>query len=143
MAACTDRLVNGFIEWCREQPFYEDTVIVIVGDHPRMDSYLVDGVSYYDRTVYNCILNSAVEADNTQFREFTHMDIFPTVLAAMGFEIEGERLGLGTNLFSREETLAEQLGFDYINTEVSKSSTYYVDTFAPELSGTAEKEYPE
>ena len=139
VAACTDRMVSAFIEWCREQPFYEDTVIVVTGDHPRMDSCLVDGVSYYDRTVYNCILNSSAEAERTQFREFTHMDAFPTVLAAMGFEIEGNRLGLGTNLFSGEETLAERLGFEYINKEVSKSSAYYVDTFAPELSDAAEK----
>ena len=134
VAACTDQLVAEFVEWCAQQPFYEDTVIVITGDHPRMDTYLVDGVSYYDRTVYNCILNSAADAQDTQ-RTFTHMDMFPTVLAAMGNEIEGDRLGLGTNLFSDEQTLAEQLGFDYINTEVSKSSSYYVEKFAPELSG--------
>ena len=139
VAACTDRMVSAFIEWCMAQPFYKDTVIVVTGDHPRMDSYLVENVSYYDRTVYNCILNSSVEAENNQFREFTHMDMFPTVLAAMGFTIEGDRLGLGTNLFSGEETLAEQLGFDYINTEVGKSSVYYIDTFAPELSGTVKE----
>jgi putative glycosyltransferase (exosortase G-associated) len=133
VAACTDRLVKEFVAWCQTQPFYENTTIVITGDHPRMDTYLVDGVSYYDRTVYNCILNSAVTTARTTEREFTHMDIFPTVLAAMGYTIEGDRLGLGVNLFSEQETLAEQLGFDYLNTEVSKSSSYYVEKFAPEL----------
>lgn len=133
VAACTDAQVAEFVEWCKAQPFYEDTVIVITGDHPRMDTYLVDGFSYYDRTVYNCLLNSAVAAEGTENREYTHMDVFPTVLAAMGFEIEGDRLGLGTNLFSGRETLAEELGFDTLNTEVSKSSDYYVKTFAPEL----------
>jgi putative glycosyltransferase (exosortase G-associated) len=133
VAACTDELVAEFVAWCQQQPFYEDTVIVITGDHPRMDTYLVDGLSYYDRTVYNCFINSAVETDNLTNREFTHMDIFPTVLAAMGYEIEGDRLGLGTNLFSDKLTLAEEMGFDLLNTEVSKSSDYYVATFAPEL----------
>jgi phosphoglycerol transferase len=51
----------------------------------------------------------------------------------MGYEIEGDRLGLGTNLFSDKLTLAEEMGFDLLNTEVSKSSDYYVATFAPEL----------
>jgi phosphoglycerol transferase len=133
VAACTDRLVAEFVAWCQQQPFYEDTVIVITGDHPRMDTYLVDGLSYYDRTVYNCFINSAVTTGRMTNREFTHMDIFPTVLAAMGYEIEGDRLGLGTNLFSDQETLAEEMGFDTLNTEVSKSSDYYVATFAPEL----------
>lgn len=139
VAACTDALVAEFLEWCKAQPFYEDTVIVVTGDHPRMDTYLVDGFSYYDRTVYNCVINSAVTAERTQNREYTHMDVFPTVLAAMGFEIEGDRLGLGTNLFSGRETLAEELGFDYVNTEVSKSSDYYLKTFAPELFTGAEE----
>jgi phosphoglycerol transferase len=133
VAACTDKLVAEFVEWCKQQSFYEDTVIIITGDHPRMDTYLVDGISYYDRTVYNCFINSAVTTDNMTNREFTHMDIFPTVLAAMGYEIQGNRLGLGTNLFSDRETLAEEIGFDTLNTEVSKSSDYYVETFAPEL----------
>lgn len=133
VVTCTDRLVTDFVDWCSQQPFYEDTVIVIMGDHPRMDTILVDGVSYYDRTVYNCILNSGLEPESRYDREFTHMDMFPTILTAMGYEIEGDRLGLGTNLFSDQETLAERFGFNYINDEVSKRSSYYLEHFAPEL----------
>ena len=135
VVACTDRQVAAFIDWCREQPFFENTTIVITGDHPRMDTYLVDGVSYYDRTVYNCFINSAASTDALQNREFTHMDILPTTLSALGFDIEGHRLGLGTDLFSGEPTLAEQRGFEWVSTEVAKSSDYYLETFAPELSG--------
>lgn len=135
VAACTDQLVSEFIDWCKTQPFYEDTVIVITGDHPRMDTCLVDGVDYYDRTVYNCFLNTGLTPQNTENREFTHMDIFPSVLSALGYTIEGDRLGLGTNLFSGREGLTEQFSFEYINRELSKNSSYYVDTFAPELSG--------
>ncbi len=133
--ACTDRQVADFVAWCQQQPFYEDTVIVITGDHPRMDTYLVDGVSYYDRTVYNCFINAGAETQALTDREFTHMDILPTTLAAMGYDIEGERLGLGTNLFSGQPTLAEKKGFDWVEAEVSKSSDYYLETFAPELAG--------
>ena len=38
------------------------------------------------------------------------MDLFPTTLSSMGVEIEGNKLGLGTDLFSNEETLMEKLG---------------------------------
>lgn len=51
--------------------------------------------------------------------------MYPTVLAALGVKIEGHRLGLGTNLFSCEETLSEELGVDYFRTEVRKKSHYY------------------
>ena len=134
VAACTDRQVAEFVDWCREQPFFEDTLIVITGDHPRMDTYLVGGVSYYDRTVYNCFINAGKETKNIKNREFTHMDIFPTVLSALGYTIEGDRLGLGTDLFAEKATLAEELTFSYVDQEVARTSSYYLDTFAPELS---------
>ena len=64
----------------------------------------------YRCTLYNTILNSPIEAEETTFRKFTAMDMFPTTLASLGVEIEGNQLGLGTNLYSGEKTLAEQIG---------------------------------
>ena len=130
--SCADRQLYDFVKWCSEQDFYEDTVIVITGDHPRHDSSLVEGIPLNNRPVYNCIINSSVDTTKKFNRTFTHMDIFPTTMAALGFEIEGERLGLGTNLYSDKQTLAEELGFDNLNTELSKYSTYYIDRFTKE-----------
>lgn len=129
VVSCADRQAAEFIRWCQQQDFYEDTVIVVMGDHPRMDKNLVDGVEYYDRTIYNCILNSGLQG-RTKNREFTALDMFPTILSAMGFQIEGNRLGLGVNLFSEEKTLCETMGFDVLDSEFSKSSNYYVKQFA-------------
>lgn len=130
VVACADKQLTEFVEWCREQDFYEDTVIIISGDHPRMDTSLVAGVSYFDRTVYNCFINAAPSAEIRETnRTFMTMDMFPTILAAMGYEVEGERLGLGTNLFSGEETLAEKKGFDWVSRETSKTSDYYRENF--------------
>jgi phosphoglycerol transferase len=132
---CNDRVITEFVRWCQAQDFYQDTVIIITGDHPRMDASLVDGVAYYDRTVYDCFLNSAVESkQDAKTRTFTTVDMFPTILAAMGFDIEGNRLGLGTNVFSEQKTLAEEHGFEWLNQEVAKSSNYYVTKFAPNLN---------
>ncbi len=128
VVACTDKQVAEFVEWCKKQEFYEDTLIVITGDHPRMDTSLVDGVSYYDRTIYNCFINPACEIQGeVSNRTFTTMDIYPTVLSAMGFTIEGNRLGLGTNLFADKKTLAEEMGFDKLDGELSKNTTFYKD----------------
>lgn len=128
VVSCTDRQVAEFIRWCQKQPFFEDTAIIVSGDHPRMDTDMVEGVDTYDRTIYNCFINcetGAIEQLNLTNRTFTPMDIFPTTLAALGFKWDGERLGLGTNLFSQQMTLAEELGFDYLNTELGKKSAYY------------------
>jgi phosphoglycerol transferase len=140
--ACADRQIGDFIDWLKEQDFYENTTIVITGDHPRMDNYLVDGVAYNDRTVYNCFINSVYDEEPaTTERQFTAMDIFPTVLSAMGYQIEGEHLGLGVNLYSGEETLVEKMGIDALNDELMKSSRFYVESFAPELLSLVEDEF--
>lgn len=55
--------------------------------------------------------------------------MFPTVLTSMGVEIEGHRLGLGTDLFSGEKTLFEQEGRFYVNEELNKRSNFYNERF--------------
>ena len=79
----------------------------------------------YKRTLYNVIINSAIEEQNSKNRIYTTLDMYPTILASMGIQIEGERLGFGTNLYSGKPTLAEELGFDYLDKELSKYSEYY------------------
>lgn len=131
VVACSDKQLYNFIKWCQKQDFYENTLIVIMGDHPRMDSILVDGVSYYERTVYNCFINSAKEPRlSCKKRECSTVDMFPTVLSALGFEIDGNCLGLGIDLFSETKTFSEEMGFEQFNEELSKYSRYYIDNFS-------------
>lgn len=130
---CADRQIGDFLGWCKEQDFYEDTVIVVLGDHPRMDSELVENVEYYDRTNYNLFLNvddALTDEAQTTGRLYTPMDMFPTILAALGNQIDGDRLGIGTNLFSSRQTLCEEMGFDTLNSEIGKYSQYYVEHFS-------------
>ena len=52
--------------------------------------------------------------------------MYPSTLAALGVKVDGERLGLGTNLFSIKETLTEQYGgIENLNAELAKRSDYY------------------
>ena len=60
------------------------------------------------------------------------MDMFPSTLASMGVTIQGERLGLGTNLFSAEPTLAEQYGIETIDEELVKESKFF-DNFVSDI----------
>ena len=127
---CADIQLAEFIEWISCQEFFKDTVIVITGDHPRMDQFLVKDIPYYERTVYNCFINASTpESFVKNEREFAAFDMFPTILCAMGFKIEGNRLGLGTNLFSSVKTLSEEMGFKEFNSEISKHSDFYEKHF--------------
>ena len=69
-----------------------------------------------------------INTENTKNREFDTLDYFPTILAALNVKIEGDRLGLGTNLFSERSTLSEEMGEEY-EQEISKYSDYYVNRF--------------
>lgn len=125
--AYSSKSVCKFIEWIKEQDFYDNTTIVVVGDHLGMQSEFYDKhlENEYIRTVYNTFINPAIPEANSKNRLFSTLDIFPTVLASIGAKIEGERLGLGTNLFSGKETLMEQIGYDKLCNELAKRSTYY------------------
>lgn len=121
--ACSSKQVKEFIDWVSEQDFADDTTIVISGDHPTMDSDFCDGVdSGYVRKVYTTYINPAANKETNKKREYTTFDNFPTTIAALGAEIEGERLGLGTNLFSQEKTLNEKFGMEKEARELKKKS---------------------
>ena len=130
VARCSSRMVYEFIRWIQAQPFYENTTIVLCGDHLTMDpDFMQDVDENYLRTVYNCIINPAVEPVQEKNREFGTFDMFPTTLAAMGVEIQGDRLGLGTNLFSDKQTLCEMYGFETLDWELQKRSEFYNTRF--------------
>lgn len=129
--ACSSKRIKKFLNWIKEQDFYENTTIVITGDHLSMDNayFSRNMKDSYTRRVYNSFINASVSDEYTKYREFTTLDMFPTTLSALGCKIDGERLGLGTNVFSGTQTLSEQLGYDEFNNELSKKSDYYDDTF--------------
>ncbi|SFN57233.1 phosphoglycerol transferase [Proteiniclasticum ruminis] len=129
--SCSSKQIAEFIEWVQKQVFYENTSIVIVGDHLTMDSDFLDDIDPdYQRTIYNAFINSGFEDKDItkKNRQFNTYDIFPTVLATLNVEIKNNRLGLGTNLFSQEETLLEKYGHD-MNLELAKNSKYYQENF--------------
>ena len=106
---CASKQVESFLKWAETQDWYKNTVIVIVGDHTWStftDLLNLDG----NAPLYwiNVFLNTRNMPLNVN-RNFCSFDMFPTVLEAMGVEIAGHRLGLGTSLFSDEKTLLEKM----------------------------------
>ena len=123
--ACSSKKVSELVEWIESQPWGEDTVIVLNGDHLCMDSkYYEDMPDDYERKTYTAIINSSKKEPDTT-RLYSTMDLFPTTLSAMGVTIKGDRLGLGTDLYSDTPTLLEELGENYLNYELSLNSTFY------------------
>ncbi|MBQ2872615.1 MAG: LTA synthase family protein [Bacilli bacterium] len=127
--ACGSKMVYEFVEWIKEQDFYKNTAIVLVGDHLTMDADFFATLSpTYTRTIYNVFINSSVTTENTKNRVFTTLDMFPSTLASIGANVSSDRLGIGTNLFSDKQTLAEKYGIDVFHSELAMKSEFYNDT---------------
>ena len=124
--ACSSRQISAFVEWVQDQDFYENTTIVLCGDHPTMDKDFCNDVPKdYQRRTFTAIINSAVQpVDTSRERVFSTMDLYPTTLAALGVNIHGNRLGLGTNLFSLTDTLLEKYGVEECTAGLEKPSEF-------------------
>lgn len=78
------------------------------------------------RRVFNLFLNAAKQPVRRARRKFATMDIYPTIMDALGVDVEGDRLGLGTSLFSDKPTVLEQIGdTERFNEQMMKRSAVY------------------
>jgi len=68
--AYSSKSIYEFVDWIKKQDFYENTTIVILGDHLGMQTefYTSHIDKNYERTIYNVIINSAIEEKNSKSR---------------------------------------------------------------------------
>lgn len=100
----TDLSTANFINWIKKQDFYKNTVIVVVGDHFRMGS----DIKYpSQRKIFNLFINTKKAIMNVN-RTFSQVDLFPTILEAMGINLKDHSLGVGVSVFSDKKTLLER-----------------------------------
>lgn len=130
---CSDALVTQFVEWIQAQPFYENTTIVITGDHPTMDMGFIatHANSLSARGIYTCIINpkDGLAPAGQENRQASSFDIFPTTLAALGVQWDGDQLAFGVNLFSGAPTLVEQLGREAFDLQLQMPADTYMRRF--------------
>ena len=126
---CEDSIIEDFITWVQSQDFYDNTVIVITGDHISMQTDIKEHLKDKNREIYNVFINTGISFVNSKNRDITPFDMYPTILYSLGFKIENNRLGLGTNLFSDEKTITEKYGYEYVIKELPKYSNFYYDKF--------------
>ena len=123
--ATTSRLISDFVKWVKRQPYYKNTTILIVGDHLSMQNDFFNKRNASSRYVYSCIINPRSKKGNFSNRIYTALDTYPTILYSIGADIPGNRLGLGVNMFSNEETLAEKYGVQYLDIRLQERSSFY------------------
>lgn len=139
--SCSSRQVSELVSWIQQQSWYENTTIVLTGDHPTMDADFCASLTDYDRRVYTAYINAApVEYGTEGMRTYSTFDTFPTVVSSLGVSITGNKLGLGTNLFSGERTLTEQLGIEEENAELDQKSEFMQRISAVDMESSTVRE---
>ena len=121
---CVSREVDKFLKNIKSKPFYNNTTIIIFGDHRFPGNRLVK--DFPDKKWVNVFINITRAAVTEEGRLFSDIDMFPTILSSINFDIEGGRLGLGTDLFSDKKTLVEKIGLDSLNKEISKMPNHLI-----------------
>ncbi|MGX2982227.1 sulfatase-like hydrolase/transferase [Helicobacter sp. 23-1045] len=111
---CEDSLIGEFVAWIRTQDFYENTTILIVGDH-LMNANI--DLPRESRKIYNVFINPRFCDSHTKSanlspksRNLSHFDFAPLILDSLG--ICTKSFGLGRNPFLGQ-TLLESNGVDF------------------------------
>ncbi|MDR2445535.1 MAG: hypothetical protein LBD44_06340 [Spirochaetaceae bacterium] len=102
-----DRQLSNFLEWLEGQEFYENTTVVILGDHLYMDSH---------KYIYQLHVNGK----KYQNRIFSHFDIFPALIDSIGGVYDAKGLALGRSMNKGEHTLLEEFGVDHVNNALQR-----------------------
>lgn len=124
---CSDLIIYNFIRWIQKQDFYNDTIIVITGDHLMMNFSDIASLieAYPDRQIYNVILEKGFPPQIIK-KDFSMMDLAATIAAKIGV-LSGDYLGLGISLLSDNQTLVEKLGIQKFEEEILQNSSIYND----------------
>lgn len=134
---CSDSLVVEFVNWIKEQDFYENTTVVLASDHTTMNKVFLDKTKVNDRTLFNSFINLDKNIDQSHLvnRKTSVVDLFPTTLSALNVEISGNRLGLGVDIFSGDPTIQEILGQEKYVEQLELKSNYYESKFFKRRKG--------
>jgi len=118
---CSAWLARDLIERLEERGLLENTVVAILSDHLTMRVSVWDELTTLDRDNTFILLGSD-QAPQRITRSASTMDVFPTLLEALGYTPQNSRAGLGVSLLSNSETLVERHGAEAINERLHAES---------------------
>ncbi len=97
---CTDNNIASFLTEFKKTPYWQNTTVVIVGDHPMFKALPTQQRKKYRRGIYNVFLNLPDNMSYNPRKEFTALDLAPTYLELLGIKLPEHAFGLGRSLFS-------------------------------------------
>ncbi len=123
VVACADQMLNSFLEWMKTQKFYENTTVVVLGNHLKIGKNALLK-AFEERKIVNFILNPSPIFKKEKHQKYTMLDMAPTMLNAIGVNFDDKGFGLGRSLLRNIPTLIESEGLK-LEAELMKSSKIY------------------
>ena len=120
--ACTGRLTLNFLREAGSRGYLEDTVIVLLSDHLSQKNTQTERLNEFDRENFLLLLGEDV-APATLTKQSAMIDVYPTILGAIGLPTETGKAGLGVSLLGSEPTLLEEHGLDQLNLAIRTDRT--------------------
>lgn len=118
---CSGEHVVGLMDEIEALGLQDETLVVLLSDHLAfLNSLHMDLLSAADkRRNFVVVLGTDIAVNK---REGSLLDVYPTLLELLGFEIEGHRAGLGRSLIGDAPTLVESYGLKRTNRAIKNNA---------------------
>ncbi len=126
---CTDKTVYNFVEWLKQSPYFENTTVVLMGDHLLPTWIQSNGMP--QRGIYTAFLNLPKDLKISPSKHFSTFDMAPSILESLGIGLSSRSFGLGRSLFSEEPTLVEKIGLSKFKVQLLSNSALYAQFHTP------------
>jgi len=125
---CTDNLAYNFINWLKTSPYWQNTTVILVGDHIFPSHIKTNARTKHG--IFNVFLNLPDGLKIDKNKEFTTFDLAPTILESLGIKLSPHALGLGRSIFKKEDTLIKQKKNTLIR-QIKQQSDLYATFHTP------------
>lgn len=116
---CSSKQIFNFVNWCKEQGWYENTTIIISSDCVTND---INAQTTTNKNGLFIVLNSPTQSSSQEERTYSIYDIFPTTLSSLGVDWEGDTIGFGKDLFKNNKTLCECMDLEVLQQKLKDFS---------------------
>lgn len=122
---CSSFMIDEFLNWMKEQPWYDNTIVFVTGDHTIQALATKAGLNPEEELFTTAFLLNAKESHPSANRRFSNLDYPATILDAMGWNLPSSGYGLGKSLFSQQQTLLDIFGRDSLDILLRQRSLQY------------------
>lgn len=122
---CSSFQVDELLKWIAAQSWYSNTVVMVAGDHTLQLVAEKVGLPLDEHLYTMSFFLNVSQNDVNRKRNYSNMDLAPSILEALGWQLPDHGFGLGRSLFSKEPTMLELYGLDSLNTLLRQRSIQY------------------